>query len=460
MSNTGAFLFRSAGLSAAVAILATILFPPAAVAQAQSAVGDGYVVTFRSGTTSADRAAATRGAGAALRFNFDLINAAAVRVPNVNALAALQRNLAVVSIVPDHPVFAYQNTLGKGGGSGNKGGKGGSGGGEPAEVVPEGVQRVGEPTTGTEGAGVGIMIGDTGIDWTHPDLNVAPEKFDAFGGDCMDGNGHGTHVAGTAAARKNGSGVVGVAPGATLYCGKVLADNGSGSDSNLIALLQWVVNQNAAGISPAIGIVNFSLGRPKADGDMNGPVHNAIKAAHSAGVTVVTSAGNDPFSEVNDQMPAGLAESVAVASTTAQDGDPSKCVFFAGSIPANTASYFTTDGALDPVNGIGVTVSAPGGTRENVGRSCRISCEGILSTAIGGGTTKTIGSSPACGTSMAAPHVSGLAARRIAAGLSGPENIRNRLRLDAEGKGTAPLDSPGSAYTFDDEREGVAVWKP
>jgi subtilisin family serine protease len=302
------------------------------------------------------------------------------------------------------------------------------------------------------------MIGDTGIDWTHPDLNVASDRFDAFGGDCMDGHGHGTHVAGTAAALKNGSGVIGVAPGATLYCGKVLSDNGSGSDSGIIELLQWVVKKNAAGANPQIKVINLSLGREKQEGDIDGPLHEAVRAAYNTGVTVIVAAGNDPTIEVKDQVPSGFPEVIAVASTTAEDGYSSRCPFVQGSIAADTASYFTTDGALDSSTRIGVTISAPGGTRENVNVFCRIACEGILSTAIGGGTTKTIGGSAACGTSMASPHVAGLAARMIESGVSGSENVRTRLRLDAQGQGTGPLDSRGASYTYDGEREGIAVW--
>jgi subtilisin family serine protease len=193
---------------------------------------------------------------------------------------------------------------------------------------------------------------------------------------------------------------------------------------------------------------------------MDGAVHEAIKAAYDAGVTVIVAAGNDPSVEVKDQVPSGFPEVIAVASTTAQQGDSSKCPFHEGTIPADTASYFTTDGAFDSGSRIGVTISAPGGTRENVNVFCRMSCEGILSTAIGGGTTNTLGGSAACGTSMAAPHVSGLAARLIEAGIAGPENVRARLRLDARSAGTDPLDSNSAAYTYDGEREGVAVWHP
>jgi subtilisin family serine protease len=430
---------------------------------------DRYIVSFLPGTTGADRLEAARRAGAMPLVDLGLINALSVRIPGLDILAALQGNSAVVKVVQDRRVFALQ--AGLGGSQRNARLPAGSATGSQShrrsalvvvassETVPAGVARVGEPTSGAEGSGVGIMIGDTGIDWTHPDLNVASDRFDAFGGDCMDGNGHGTHVAGTAAAMKNGMGVVGVAPGATLYCGKVLSDSGSGSDSNIIELLQWVVNKNAAGASPPILVVNLSLGREKRDGDTDGPLHEAIKALYNSGVTVIVAAGNDASVEVKDQAPSGFPEVIAVASTTAEEGNSSRCPFHSGTISADTASYFTTDGAFDTATRIGVTISAPGGTRESVNSFCRIYCEGIQSTAIGGGTTNTLSGSPACGTSMAAPHVSGLVARLIEAGVSGPENVRARLRLDAQSAGTDPLDSSSAAYTYDGEREGVAVWR-
>lgn len=426
---------------------ATAQAPPDMVAPPD--LKDRYIVSFVRGSSAADRAEVVRQAGATPLVDLRLINAIAVRIPAPEIVSVLQANSAVVRIVPDRRIFALQGSF-RNTASGNMTA-------QATEIVPAGVLRVGEPTTGAEGAGVGIMIADTGIDWTHPDLNVAPDRFDAFGGDCMDRNGHGTHVAGTAAALKNGIGVVGVAPGATLYCGKVLGDTGGGSDSNIIDLLQWVLDKNAAGANPQILVVNLSLGRDKVDGDTDGPLHEAIKALYKAGVSVIVAAGNDPSVEVKDQAPSGFPEVIAVASTTAAEGNSSRCPFRQQSIAADTASYFTTNGAFDTATGIGVTISAPGGTRENVNSFCKIYCEGIPSTAIGGGTTNTVGGSPACGTSMAVPHVSGLAARLIESGISGPENVRARLRLDADQRGDEPRDSNGAAYTYDGEREGVAV---
>ena len=74
-----------------------------------------YIVRFREGANAAARATAVRNAGAALGFNFHRVNAAAVRVPNAKALAALQNDPSVLAVIPNRPVFAYQvNENGKG----------------------------------------------------------------------------------------------------------------------------------------------------------------------------------------------------------------------------------------------------------------------------------------------------------------------------------------------------------
>lgn len=399
----------------------------AGVVLAQGA--ENYIVRFREGTSVAARAAVVRGAGAALGVNFGRVNAAAVRVPNENALAALRNNPSVLAVIPNRPVFAYQNGKGKPGG----------GGGGTTQVVPAGVERVGRPTTDSNGLGVGVAVLDTGVDLAHPDLAGTVAGSNAFGGQsCQDDEGHGTHVAGIIAAQDNTTGVIGVAPKATIYCVKVLDSTGRGSDATIMSGLEWVLNNHASFV-PAIKVVNMSLGRPGSVDD-NPAMHDLIVALESAGMTVVVAAGNDPAVEVSGQIPAAYPEVIAVGSTTAVAGT-NQCRFLSNPIAADTASYFTTDG-------IGVIVSAPGEERENVSRGCFISSVGILSTRLGGGTTRM------SGTSMASPHVAGVAARYYQAGFQAVD-IRQFLQIDADRIGTAPVDSPGSQYTYDGVREGI-----
>jgi subtilisin len=390
---------------------------------------ENYIVQFREGTSAEARAAVVRGAGAALGATFGRVNAAAVRVPNANALTALVNNPFVRAVVPNRPVFAFQHGKGKPGG----------GGGGTIQVVPAGVARVGRPTNESNGLGVGVAVLDTGVDLTHLDLAGTVDAFNAFGAQsCQDDEGHGTHVAGIIAARDNTADVIGVAPQATIYCVKVLDSTGSGSDANVMSGLEWVLNHHASFV-PAIKVVNMSLGRPGAVDD-NPAMHDLMMALEGAGLMVVVAAGNDATVDVSSQIPAAYPEVIAVASTTALAGT-NQCRFLSTPIAADTASYFTTDGT-------GVIVSAPGEEQENVSRGCLISSVGILSTRLGGGTTRM------SGTSMASPHVAGVAARYFQAGFTASD-IRQVLHLDADRVGTAPLDSPGSQYTIDGEREGI-----
>src|SRR5205085_1254465 len=113
-------------------------------------------------------------------------------------------------------------------------------------------------TLANDGTGIGVAVIDTGIQLNHPDLTpvTSGKNCLAPGQPAEDDNGHGTHVAGTIAARDNGTGVVGIAPGAALYAVKVLDQDGNGVWDDVICGIEWVTANH---ISKNIGVVNMSL---------------------------------------------------------------------------------------------------------------------------------------------------------------------------------------------------------
>ena len=175
-------------------------------------------------------------------------------------------------------------------------GGGGDGGGTSGQETPWGITRV-NGVKGTVNGNAWII--DTGIDLDHPDLNVdASRGFNAFssgkdGRSLDDGNGHGSHVAGTIAAIDNSIGVIGVAPGATVIPIKVLDSRGSGSYSGVIAGIEHVAANGGSG-----DVANMSLGGP-----VSQAVDDAVIAAQSSGVIFVLAAGNDG-DDANNHSPA------------------------------------------------------------------------------------------------------------------------------------------------------------
>ncbi len=408
--------------------------PPVAAA----AIPDQYIVQVKAGINPRQVAPAH---GVVPRHVYqNAVNGFAGRVP-AGRLAALRADPRVVAVVPDRVIAANA--------------KPGSGGGTSStETVPAGVQRIGAApgALAYDGSQVGVAVVDTGIDFNHSDLKpLGAAAFSAFGASAQDNNGHGTHVAGTIAAHKNSIDVVGVAPAATLYAVKVLDASGSGSDSDVTAGLDWVA-ANAATVQPNIRVVNMSLGRTGTIND-NPVMHAAIQTLTTSGIAVIVAAGNDASLEVAAQVPSTYPEVIAVASTTAKSGT-NQYRFFSGVIGQDTASYFTSDGAFNTSTGIGVTISAPGEEAENISKAGSIQSMGILSTKLGGGTIRM------SGTSMASPHVAGVAAllwqQALLANQSvSSEVIRSLLQTGAQNLATAPLDSPTTSYSFDGVREGV-----
>jgi subtilisin family serine protease len=264
--------------------------------------------------------------------------------------------------------------------------------------APTGVRRIG---AGTSAASVAVAVIDTGVDLRHPALNVASGANCVAGrrrtSPAQDDNGHGTHVAGTIAARA-GSGVAGVAPGTRLYAVKVLDAQGRGTVAQIICGIDWVTaNAKRLGIA----VANLSFGGPArvpagTCAATDDPMHEAICRSTEAGVTYVVAAGNDG-SDLAGSVPASYAEVLTVTAMADADGRPGALGRAPKCMPgerddaaASFSDYATTAAAAAHL------VAAPG--------VC-------ITSTWPGGRTNTIS-----GTSMAAPHVTGAVALCISSG--------------------------------------------
>ncbi|WP_227354635.1 S8 family peptidase [Haladaptatus salinisoli] len=308
------------------------------------------------------RKAALNAASAVRRdFSFDALS---LEVPK-RAVAALERRPDVRYVEEDGQMHAL------------------------ADSVPWGVDRVDAEQAhadGYTGAGADIAILDTGIDSDHADLdNVGYSR--GFGYSTWeDGNGHGTHCAGIAAAENDGQGIKGVAPDATLHAGKVLSDSGSGSFSDIAAGVEWTANQG-------FDVASMSLGGSSGSYTLQ----DACNYAYNSGVFVVAAAGNSGPCSYCVGYPAAYSSVVAVSSTNSSDG----------------LSYFSSTGPE-------VEIAAPGSN--------------IYSTYNDGGYNTL------SGTSMACPHVAGAAGVLMAAGYSN-SGARSRLKNTAENIGLSSNES-------------------
>ena len=177
-----------------------------------------------------------------------------------------------------------------------------------SEVLDWGLEMFSIPTfwRQTKGQGIKVAVLDTGIDFQHPDLESAIADSKDFTGSrsgAYDIQGHGTHVAGTIAARQDSRGVVGVAPLAELLIGKVLGDSGFGSARSIADGIRWAVKEEA-------DIISMSLGSPF----YNKEIHEAVQDAVKAGVFIICAAGNDGPKLDSVNYPGALDETVAVGS--------------------------------------------------------------------------------------------------------------------------------------------------
>lgn len=166
--------------------------------------------------------------------------------------------------------------------------------------------------SGNLGTGVKVAVLDTGIDYTHEDLDAnyrGGYDFVFDDNDPLDDSyrGHGTHVAGIIAAERNGIGVVGVAPEAELYAVKVLDGGGFGLEEWIIAGIEWAVENG-------VDIINMSLTGPDRDG-----LREACERARDAGVLLVAAGGNSSNGGGPVKYPAAYSSVIAVTGTDLLD---------------------------------------------------------------------------------------------------------------------------------------------
>ena len=369
---------RGLGLAAAfvlVAALAPLVSTGAGAAPPDDVVPGAWIVTVAPGVSPGEVATdhgRRLGAQVSHVYGYAARGYAARMSSAAAARAAADARVAMV--VPDRYVSIDAKPSG-----------GGTTAPQPPQSLPFGVQRVGGP--GALAAGQvwpAVAVIDTGIDNTHPELHVVGGYNCSTGSSWKDGNGHGTHVAGTIGARNNTDGVVGVAPGVPLYAVRVLNNAGSGTWSSVICGVNWV-KANAA--AKGIKVANMSLGGGGRDTGCNdGGLHRAICDAAGA-VTFVVAAGNETDDAAN-HVPAAYDEVITVSALADFNG-----LTGGGAAPTCRSDTDDTFAAFSNY-GTDVDVIAPG--------VC------ITSTWKGGGY------STISGTSMASPHVAGAAALYLA----------------------------------------------
>jgi subtilisin family serine protease len=289
------------------------------------------------------------------------------------------------------------------------------------ETIPDSIKRTfstADLKGGQEDTDVDIAILDTGIDLDHPDLNVYKNVSfvrDANTGD--DDNGHGTHVAGIAAAKDNGQGVVGGAPGARLWSVKVCDEAGECKVSDMIKGVEYITQH-----ADEIDVVNISVETPLAPA-----LNRAISASIKAGVTYIVSAGNYG-KDASTTSPASNPDVIAVSAIADSDG---KC--------GGTGPQLTTENATDDT-------FAP---FSNFGPSISIAAPGvdILSTYLDGGYAVD------SGTSMAAPSVSAAAALIKANSTDfTPKQVKDTI-LDSGSTPLTPCEGGPQGYFIGDPDE-------
>jgi len=350
---------------------------------------------------------AFKGLGGNVSHSFTIIPAISGKLP-AKAIEALKKNPLVAEVELDMSVqalgYSPGNELGNSWGT---------------DYINADVAHA----SGYSGEGVKVAVLDSGVNYNHFDLS---ENFDfstnELGYDFVmddyfpdDVNGHGTHVAGTLAAASNGFGVVGVAPKTQIMALKILDDNGTGSVSRVIEALQWIVDYNAEHPNTPIRITNNSYGT----GSYSSLLQAAFDASVRAGILHIAAAGNAgnfAGSGDNTTYPAKYESVVAVAAIN----------------PNNLRASWSSTGADIEISAPGVSVLSTWNDSTSYENPQPFPFTGSVGTYFKEGS----------GTSMASPHVAGVAALMLA---SNPnytaEEVRSVMNETALELGAAGRDS-------------------
>ncbi|MEH7081557.1 S8 family serine peptidase [Neobacillus drentensis] len=302
----------------------------------------------------------------------------------------------------------------------------------PSDQTPWGIQAIynDQAIARTSGGnGIKVAVLDTGVNVNHVDLKSNVEQCKDFSqnkvslveGSCADGNGHGTHVSGTVLANGGtGQGIYGVAPEAELWSYKVLNNRGSGYSDDIAAAIRKAADEATRTGSHVI--ISMSLGSSVKDS----LISSAVDYAYGKGVLIVAAAGNDGPGTNTIGYPGALVNAVAVAALeNVQENGTYRVADF------SSRGNPTTDGDF-VIQERDVEVSAPGRAIESTWND---------------GSYNTIS-----GTSMATPHVSGLAAKIWAAN---PSLTNSQLRSEFQNRARSnDILGGGGSATGDDYASG------
>jgi subtilisin len=328
-------------LTVGVLIFAAVLAgsAPSAEGERTGTIAGQYIVVLKPGADRAAAIAHARSLGGDVIMQYKhALNGFAMRLPSA-ALSGVERIPDILFVSEDAEVMATACDPSAG------------------QCLPTGVDRIeGDRSSAKAGDGrgslaVNVAVIDTGIA-QHPDLNLVGGTDCQSGKGFTDPNGHGTHVAGTIAAKDNRVGVVGVAPGARLFAVRALDKNGFGTLGKVICGIDWVTGTRTdADTTNDIAVANMSSSGPGADDSDCGrtnkdAVHLAICNSVAAGVVYAVSAGNSG-QDFQGAIPASYDEVLTVTAVTDFDGRPGALASPAGScFPVDFQSQVSDDSAV------------------------------------------------------------------------------------------------------------------